>query len=79
MAVSGVRGTVPFPALLAHPAVELVGDHRPRLRPVVLDKLEEVRVLLGRPRTLEDTLASELLLGPWIAWIAWIAAWFTPG
>ena len=78
-ALSGCGGggeLAPFPALLAHPAGQLVGDHGPGLRPVVLHELQQLPVLLRRPRALEDTLARQLP-SLWIARIARIAAWLS--
>ena len=47
---SGVGvGCSPISALLGHPARELVSDRDPRLRPVVIHKLQELLILLQRP------------------------------
>eukprot|EP00964_Phaeocystis_antarctica_P117604 scaffold81415_cov75-Phaeocystis_antarctica.AAC.1 len=51
----------PLSALLAHPAREVLGDHGPGARPVVVDQLQQARVLVWRPGPLDDAAALELV------------------
>mmetsp|Transcript_33230 Transcript_33230/g.98762 ORF Transcript_33230/g.98762 Transcript_33230/m.98762 type:complete len:262 (+) Transcript_33230:1740-2525(+) len=50
-----------LPALLPQSSLELLGDERPLLLPVLMDQLCHLRVLLGSPRTLDQSGLEDLL------------------